>query len=398
MFSAQPGSIKCKADDVGDFVDETASKATDDSGFSADDSQKSLLPKVTSIPAIEKGHVSRKTTSTSTVVSHSATHSPSKKLKKESSEVTNYSDLVPQPSTQVPAGYYYVIPSPSTQVPPASQKATANEVVKLLGQYRNNDLLVPDDSKWVKAFLSMALLWAGRQANPWEISESLMADALQEIFDVVYPDVKYKVNSNGAVFAVTQQWLSEWRSNIGSTALAIIIDFCSHIKLLKDCTFVYEEPDNISQKTAYLVIVLCIVALEHALKFVKDSIINVDEVLVSMATGKFSVKLPAKCNKVMGKMLSGCYKFSFANCHDKTEAYMKLIGNRNKDSKLIIILCARKYMKKSVRGDASDEDMEETQSIDNTMGFDTMFLFSPTDANNSLFAMRTFSSDYQRDK
>jgi hypothetical protein len=48
----------------------------------------------------------------------------------------------------------------------------------------------------------MALLWAGSQANPWEISESLMADALQEIFDVVYPNVKYKVNPNGAVFAV----------------------------------------------------------------------------------------------------------------------------------------------------------------------------------------------------
>ncbi|KAG1854514.1 hypothetical protein F4604DRAFT_1932778 [Suillus subluteus] len=361
-FSAQPGSIKCKADDVRDFVDETTSEATDDSGFSADDSQKS---KVTSIPAIEKGHLSRKTTSTSTVVSQSATPPPSKKLKKESSEVTNCSDLVPPPSTQVPAGYYDdlvpppstqvpagyyddVIPPPSTQVPLASQKATANEVVKPRGQYHNNDLPVPADSKWVKAFLSMALLWAGSQANPWEIFESLMVDALQEIFDVVYPDVKYKVNSNGAVFAVTQQRLSEWRSNIGSTVLAIIVDFCSRIKdapnalvakqLLKDCAFVYEDPDNRSRETAYLsafvlqmiasthlsaiVIVLCIIALERALKFVEDSIINVDEVLASMATGKFSVKLPAKRNKVTGKMSSGCYKFSFTNWHDETEAYM----------------------------------------------------------------------------
>lgn len=124
-------------------------------------------------------------------------------MKKESSEVTSCSDLVPPPSTQVPAGYYDdVVPPPSTQVPQASQKATAKEVVKPRGQYRNNDLPVPADSKWVKAFLSTALLWAGSQANPWEISESLMADALQEIFDVVYPNVKYKVNPNGAVFAV----------------------------------------------------------------------------------------------------------------------------------------------------------------------------------------------------
>ncbi|KAG1880081.1 hypothetical protein F4604DRAFT_1679198 [Suillus subluteus] len=392
-FSAQPGSIKRKADDVRDFVDETASEATDDSDFLADDPQESLLSEVTSIPAIEKGRVSCKTTSTSTVVSQSATPPPSKKLKKESSEVTNCSDLVPPPSTQVPAGYYDdVIPPPSTQVPLASQKATANEVVKPHGQYCNNDLPVPANSKWVKAFLSTALLWAGSQANPWEISKSLMADALQDIFDVVYPDVKYKVNSNGAVFAVTQQWLSEWRSNIGSTVLAIVVDFCSRIKdapnalvakqLLKDCAFVYEDPDNISWETAYLsafvlqmivsthlsaivdhasvpaldtdklalgkgmdsVIVLCVVALEHALKFVEDSIINVNEVLASMATGKFSVKLPVKCNKVTGKMSSGCYKFSFTNWHNETEAYMKSIGNRNKDSKLIIILRTRRIL------------------------------------------------------
>ncbi|KAG2114054.1 hypothetical protein BD769DRAFT_1391499 [Suillus cothurnatus] len=408
-FSAQPGSIKHKANDDGDFVDETASEAIDDTDFSADDLQESLLPKVRSIPAIEKGHVSCKTTSTSTIVSQSATPPPSKKLKKESSEVTSCSDLVPPPSTQVPVGYYDdVVPPPSTQVPQASQKATAKEVVKPHGQYRNNDLPVPADSKWVKAFLSMALLWAGSQANPWEISESLMADALQEIFDVVYPDVKYKVNPNGAVFAVMQQRLSEWRSNIGSTALAIIIDVCSRIKdapndliakqLLKDCAFIYEDLDNISQETAYLsafvlaivdhasipalntdeltlgkgmdgVIVLCIVALECALKFVKDSIINVDEVLASMATGKFSVKLPAKHNKATGKMSSGCYKFSFTNWHDKTEAYRKSISNRNEDSKLIIISHTQRYMKKSARGDALDEDIEETQSIDEILPY-----------------------------
>jgi hypothetical protein len=59
-----------------------------------------------------------------------------------------------------------------------------------------------------------------------------------------------------------QQRLSEWRSNISSTALAIVVDFCSHIKeapndliakqLLKDCAFIYEDPNNISWETAYL--------------------------------------------------------------------------------------------------------------------------------------------------
>jgi hypothetical protein len=83
-----------------------------------------------------------------------------------------------------------------------------------------------------------------------------------------------------------------------------------------------------------------------------------------MATGKFSVKLPVKHNKATGKMSSGCYKFSFTNWHNEMEAYRKSISNRNEDSKLIIILHAQRYMKKSARGDASDEDIEETQSID----------------------------------
>ncbi|KIK37994.1 hypothetical protein CY34DRAFT_46833, partial [Suillus luteus UH-Slu-Lm8-n1] len=102
--------------------------------------------------------------------------------------------------------------------------------IKPCSQYRNTDLPVPADSKWVKAFLSTAVLWAGSQPNPWEMSESVMADALQDIFDVLYPNVKYTVNQNGTVFAVTQQRFSEWRSNIGSAALAVIVDFCSRIK------------------------------------------------------------------------------------------------------------------------------------------------------------------------
>ncbi|KAG1766908.1 hypothetical protein EV702DRAFT_980495 [Suillus placidus] len=170
------------------------------------------------------------------------------------------------------------------------------EVIKPRGQYRNNDLPVPADSKWVKAFLSTALLWAGSQPNPWEMSESVMADALQEIFNVVYPGVKYKVNPNGAVFAVTQQRLSEWRSNIGSTALAIIVDFFSRIKdapnaivakqLLKNYAFMYEDSDNISRETAYLsVFVLQMIASTHLSAIVDHTdvpALNTDE----LALGK----------------------------------------------------------------------------------------------------------------
>ncbi|KAG1874420.1 hypothetical protein F4604DRAFT_1925295 [Suillus subluteus] len=310
--------------------------------------------------------------------------SPIKKLKKEcsrASKVANDDDLIPPPSTQVPTVYYNdVMPPPSTQVP--------------TGYYDN---VVPPPSTQVPvefredccarghqapvAFLSTTLLWAGSQPNPWEIPESVMADTLQEIFNVAYPDIKYKVNTNAAVFAVAQQWLSEWRSNIGSTVLAIIVDFCSCItdapnadiakQLLQNYTFMYEDSDNILWDTAYLLvfvlrmitsthlsaivdhadvpmlhidelalgkdmddaIILCVVALERALKFIKDKVIKVEDVLTSMTTGKSGVKLPKMLNKMTGKMLSGNYKFSFTNWHEETESYMKLISSRNEETK-----------------------------------------------------------------
>jgi hypothetical protein len=93
-----------------------------------------------------------------------------------------------------------------------------------------------------------------------------------------------------------QQRLSEWRSNIDSTALVIIVIFCSHIKdapndliakqLLKDCTFVYEDLDNILWETAYLsAFVLQMIASTHLSAIVDHASVpalNTDE----LALGK----------------------------------------------------------------------------------------------------------------
>ncbi|KAG1821797.1 uncharacterized protein BJ212DRAFT_1477637 [Suillus subaureus] len=256
-YVTESGGVKWKAasNDIQDFVDETgseaSSEATDNSDILIDDSQEmtGFMPEVTTIPTTKKKEYAPcKTTSVSTIVSQNAAPPPPKKLKKESSESTNDDNLMPPPSTQVPAGYYDdTMPPPSTQVPPGHWTTAAQEMIKLRGQYCNTDLPIPANSKWVKAFLSTAVLWAGSQPNPWEMSESMMVDTLQDIFEVVYPGVKYKVNLNSTVFTVMQQWLSEWRSNIGSAALAIIVDFCSRIKdapntevakhLLKKCVY-----------------------------------------------------------------------------------------------------------------------------------------------------------------
>ncbi|KAG2070466.1 hypothetical protein BDR04DRAFT_1155502 [Suillus decipiens] len=252
------------------------------------------MPEVTAIPTTDKKeYAPHKTTSVSTIISQNAAPPLLKKLKKESSVSTNNDNLVPVPSIQVTAGYYdNIVPPPSTQVPPGSWMTAAQEV---------------------KAFLSMVAFWAGSQPNQWEMSESVMTNTLQDIFDVVYPGIKYKVNPNGAVFAVTQQQFLKWRSNIGSVALAII-------QLLTRYAFIYDDLNNISWEMAYLLafilqlmvtnhlaaiadhtdvptlnthelalgkgmdgtIMLCIVTLKCALKFVQDNIIKVKYVLSSI--------------------------------------------------------------------------------------------------------------------
>jgi hypothetical protein len=173
-YLAESSGVKCKADDVADFVDETASEAMDDSDNLIDDTQEmaSLLSEAI-IDSASKEYAPCKTTSVcisfiscitdsvcifeaSTIISQSTTPPPPKKLKKEcsrASKVTNDNNVMPPPSTQVPTGYYdNIVPPPSTQVPSNAGKTAMQEVIKPHGQYCNNDLPIPADSKWVKVF------------------------------------------------------------------------------------------------------------------------------------------------------------------------------------------------------------------------------------------------------
>ncbi|KAG0697061.1 hypothetical protein DFH29DRAFT_1004034 [Suillus ampliporus] len=191
-YVTESGGVKWKAasDDVEDF---------EMTGF---------MPEVTAIPTTKKKeYAPHKTTSVHYL--QNATPPPPKKLKKESSESTNDDDLVPPPSTQVPAGYYdNTMPPPSTQVPP--------------GHW--TDCCAGGDQAAWSIPVTLTFHTCQLEPNPWEMSKSMMADALQDIFEVVYPGVKYKVNPNSAVFAVSGG------ATLALQALAIIVDFCSRIK------------------------------------------------------------------------------------------------------------------------------------------------------------------------
>ncbi|KAH7916932.1 hypothetical protein BV22DRAFT_1135872, partial [Leucogyrophana mollusca] len=150
--------------------------------------------------------------------------------------------------------------------------------------------------------------------------------ASQTVLNAVFPDLNYKVNTNGSVFAITLQRLAEWRSNVGSTALALVIDFVHRVEgqsyqdtarqLSDGYVFLYEDTDNPDRSRPYRspfylqllasthlsaivdhvdipalntdslatycmhgIFVACTIALERALRFIRDKVIDVDAIL-----------------------------------------------------------------------------------------------------------------------
>ncbi|KAG0699687.1 hypothetical protein DFH29DRAFT_780607, partial [Suillus ampliporus] len=145
----------------------------------------------------------------------------------------------------------------------AKDSGTWAEALKARSAYHNTDLPPPcqDDQHWSKMFLPTIFLWAGCQPNLWSISNEFLLLAISATFKIVYPEVQYTPRIQGAIFGVTNQRLSEWRSNFGSTAIVIIIDFLSHNEdtdvvelaryLLADYAFLYEDPDTLDKRTTY---------------------------------------------------------------------------------------------------------------------------------------------------
>ncbi|KAG8216398.1 hypothetical protein J3R82DRAFT_6502 [Butyriboletus roseoflavus] len=64
-----------------------------------------------------------------------------------------------------------------------------------------------------------------RCPNPWVIPEEKLAAAIQVVWDIVFPEIKYRVALDGSVMSIMQHRLSEWRSGIGSTAISMMISF-----------------------------------------------------------------------------------------------------------------------------------------------------------------------------
>ncbi|KAG1759769.1 hypothetical protein EDD22DRAFT_782077, partial [Suillus occidentalis] len=136
-------------------------------------------------------------------------------------------------------------------------------VSKSRSSYLNMDLPpgCHEDGKWVRVFLPTVFLWLGAQEELWVLADAKLLKACKEIFKVVYPDICYSPTMSGSVFGVVTQRVGEWRSNFGSTALAIAIDFCASNQdstpaelsnlLLAQYAFLYPNPDNIDKSETF---------------------------------------------------------------------------------------------------------------------------------------------------
>ncbi|KAF8127959.1 hypothetical protein EV363DRAFT_1093884, partial [Boletus edulis] len=255
------------------------------------------------------------------------------------------------------------------------------EVIKKRDEYKIRDLLVPSDARWSRSFLGTIILWAGTQQNLWCIPEEELLPTLQLIWDLVYPNMKYRVIAQGSVMAIVIQRLSEWRNGFGSAALSLMISFFVNLgddegapqvakDLLEDYAFLDEDPDKpsangrfcssfllellsttyISNINGYIevpgwrtnelaggrnmasVIALAAAALERAVQFIKDGVINIKDIHAAVeVTGRLDsrlIKLPKVINPQTGKETRVPYMFSSDNWGGNTLSYREAIARR----------------------------------------------------------------------
>ncbi|KAG1882421.1 hypothetical protein F4604DRAFT_1921599 [Suillus subluteus] len=254
-------------------------------------------------------------------------------------------------------------------------------------QWRNTNLpqIMLEDGMWRRSFIPTVFLWAGAQPNFWSIEADKLLPALQAIFDIAYPGMNHNVQPKGPIIGLVNQRICSWRSNFGSTAMALITNFLATSKddenedededndidfeqtlaanLLDEWAFLYNDSDvrdpdqiyrsqfmlemiesahmnaiagfldvpvlntdDLQLKGMQVVIAACAASLEHALNFVANPKASGDDQSIGTSSAKGSTTkgrriLPLKRNKSSGKDSTAASAFSEANCGLATAEY-----------------------------------------------------------------------------
>ncbi|KAG1892001.1 hypothetical protein F4604DRAFT_1565083, partial [Suillus subluteus] len=80
-------------------------------------------------------------------------------------------------------------------------------------------------TRWSSVFIPTLILTIGDRDEVWSIPEMTLRDILQDIWNVVYGDITHTVTTNGPVIAIALQRLSDWRHNIGHSAVSVLASF-----------------------------------------------------------------------------------------------------------------------------------------------------------------------------
>ncbi|KAG1747792.1 uncharacterized protein EDB91DRAFT_1079509 [Suillus paluster] len=288
-------------------------------------------------------------------------------------------------------------------------------VLKACSTYLNTDLppACHEDTKWGRIFVPTIFLWLGAQEEPWTIPDKNLLHACREIFKVVYPSIKYQVVTSGSVFGVVTQHVSEWCSNFGSTAFAIVVAFCTSNRdtsakelstlFLRQYAFLYPNPDKINKDetfhsafilelltTAHLsrmlghadvptlntdnlaqggfvgALGLCAVSLERAFSLLSDnavSIENLKDANMPTTARKTRFKTPKTLNKATGKEMGTEHAFSVIKWGMKTAAFVRAAKKKGLEATRLMASMAYKHLKKPGASIDSDNEMDDREDV-----------------------------------
>ncbi|KIJ13593.1 hypothetical protein PAXINDRAFT_13554 [Paxillus involutus ATCC 200175] len=300
-----------------------------------------------------RADLSRNATAKAPAKKHRRTASlpPAKKVKKET---------IPQPIVLVPdseGSDSNDVPNNTTvQAPQAAASGYwIEKVFKSRSSYCNTDLPPPLP-----------------RTTPLE--QNLHPHRFPLIFAVVYPDVRYKISAEGSVFGVVTQRVIEWRSNFGSTALAIMNDFFSHNKdigtkelaesLLQKCTFLLatvhihstighaDIPNLDTERLAACgitgALATCSTAIERSLICIRDGAFVTKDVLAeaTQSLKHTKVQTPKSLNVATRKESRTQYAFSTRDWEGSTLSYLQSISTRGENDLEIITSMAQTVLKK----------------------------------------------------
>jgi hypothetical protein len=94
-------------------------------------------------------------------------------------------------------------------MPAAKRRSGQSEGGKRQSKYTNLDLPqgAQVNNAWRKKFITTYEKWLGTRSEPWDVAEKDSCEALQLIWNTIYPHIDYVVDADGPVFYIVSVFL-----------------------------------------------------------------------------------------------------------------------------------------------------------------------------------------------